>query len=74
MPSADQPPSVVFQLRQIIVDPEANLAKRFRALFSLKHLGAQGDDAAVEAIAAGFGSDSGTDSFPVALLTGLNGS
>ncbi|RPA82559.1 deoxyhypusine hydroxylase [Ascobolus immersus RN42] len=50
--------TAVPQLREILVSEESNLAKRFRALFSLKHLGAQGDKEAIEAIAAGFSTDS----------------
>jgi deoxyhypusine monooxygenase len=53
--------SAVPQLRKILVSEKSNLAKRFRALFSLKHLGAQGNKEAIEAIAAGFSTDSGTN-------------
>ena len=45
-------------LQNVLCDENANLALRFRALFSLKHLGAQGDIAAIDAISAAFKSDS----------------
>lgn len=49
----------VSQLRAVLCDESANLAVRFRALFSLKHLATQGDVNAIDAIAAAFSSDSG---------------
>ncbi|KAI5805023.1 armadillo-type protein [Geopyxis carbonaria] len=46
-------------LRSVLVnDASPDLAIRFRALFSLKHLATQGSTAAIDAIAAGFGSTS----------------
>ena len=55
--SATQTASVP-ALRAILSAPTTNLAKRFRALFSLKHLGSQGDEDAIDAIAAAFETDS----------------
>ncbi|KAA8911504.1 armadillo-type protein [Sphaerosporella brunnea] len=47
------------ELRRILTDEtSSNLALRFRALFSLKHLATQGNTAAIDAIAAGFASNS----------------
>jgi deoxyhypusine monooxygenase len=47
------------ELRRILTDDASpNLALRFRALFSLKHLATQGNTAAIDAIAAGFASNS----------------
>ncbi|KAF3935726.1 hypothetical protein ABW19_dt0208851 [Dactylella cylindrospora] len=48
----------VTQLRTVLCDESANLALRFRALFSLKHLGVNGDLTAIDAIAAAFSSES----------------
>jgi deoxyhypusine monooxygenase len=45
-------------LAATLVDAKSPLALRFRALFSLKALGAQGDVKAIDAIAAGFSDDS----------------
>ena len=45
-------------LGALLVDTKSPLALRFRALFSLKALGAEGDKAAIDAIAAGFKDDS----------------
>jgi len=53
------PAETLAQLRAILCDDSANLALRFRALFSLKHLATNGDLGAVDAIAAAFSSDSG---------------
>ncbi|RPB23180.1 ARM repeat-containing protein, partial [Terfezia boudieri ATCC MYA-4762] len=49
---------ILAQLRAVLCDDSANLALRFRALFSLKHLATNGDIGAVEAIASAFSSDS----------------
>lgn len=47
------------ELRRILVDDSSsNLALRFRALFSLKHLATNGSTAAIDAIVAGFTSTS----------------
>ncbi|KAF3901487.1 hypothetical protein ABW20_dc0102879 [Dactylellina cionopaga] len=48
----------VSQLQTVLCDESANLALRFRALFSLKHLGVNGDLKAIDAIAAAFSSES----------------
>ena len=53
----------VLALRQTLCDEESELAKRFRALFSLKHLASQNPPSeatvpAIEAIAAAFASPS----------------
>lgn len=53
------PAETLAQLRVVLCDDSANLALRFRALFSLKHLATNGDLGAVDAIAAAFSSDSG---------------
>ncbi|ORY87745.1 Deoxyhypusine hydroxylase [Protomyces lactucae-debilis] len=45
-------------LAETLVNVKAPLALRFRALFSLKALGAAGDSQAIDAIAAGFKDDS----------------
>lgn len=48
------------ELRRILCDDSGdNLALRFRALFSLKHMATQGDLSAIDAIAAAFSSNSG---------------
>ncbi|TGZ85067.1 ARM repeat-containing protein [Ascodesmis nigricans] len=47
------------QLRAVLTDDSSpNLALRFRALFSLKHLAVNGSTSAIDAIAAAFASDS----------------
>lgn len=52
--------NTVSHLRAILCDdPNSSLAFRFRALYSLKHLAAQGDLEAIDAIASGFHCDSG---------------
>ncbi|KAF3926634.1 hypothetical protein AA313_de0210103 [Arthrobotrys entomopaga] len=48
----------VNHLQTVLCDESANLALRFRALFSLKHLGVNGDLKAIDAIAAAFSSES----------------
>ncbi|KAJ6259275.1 hypothetical protein Dda_6174 [Drechslerella dactyloides] len=48
----------VSQLQSVLCDESANLALRFRALFSLKHFGVNGDLTAIDAIAAAFPSES----------------
>ena len=53
------PAETLAQLRAVLCDDSANLALRFRALFSLKHLATNGDLGAVDVIAAAFSSDSG---------------
>lgn len=54
--------TTVATLRDALTSERVPLARRFRALFSLKHLAAQGDEqqslAAIEAIAAAFSSPS----------------
>jgi len=58
-PTAMATTDPVPELRRVLCDDASpNLALRFRALFSLKHLATQGNTAAVEAIAAAFISDS----------------
>jgi len=46
------------ELRRILAEETSSLALRFRALFSLKHLAAQGNTSAIDAIAAAFSSES----------------
>ncbi|KAL7270620.1 deoxyhypusine hydroxylase [Rhizina undulata] len=48
----------VTKLREVLCDDSSNLALRFRALFSLKHLATQGDLTAIDAISAAFASNS----------------
>lgn len=50
--------NAVAQLGDALCDTREPLAKRFRALFSLKALGSEGDEAAIDAIARGFADDS----------------
>ncbi|KAF8476011.1 deoxyhypusine hydroxylase [Kalaharituber pfeilii] len=50
--------TTVFKLRTVLCNENENLALRFRALFSLKHLATQGDIEAIDAIASAFLSDS----------------
>jgi len=63
-PSRDTPPdSTLRSLREVLTSEHAPLAKRFRALFSLKHLASQQPPTrqtleAIEAIAAAFNSPS----------------
>lgn len=53
-------PDPVPELRKVLCDDSGdNLALRFRALFSLKHMATQGDLSAIDAIAAAFSSNSG---------------
>lgn len=48
------------ELRRVLCDDLGdNLALRFRALFSLKHMATQGNLSAIDAIAAAFSSNSG---------------
>ncbi|KAI5841379.1 armadillo-type protein [Morchella snyderi] len=52
-------PDPIPELRRVLCDDSGdNLALRFRALFSLKHLATQGDLSAIDAIAAAFSSNS----------------
>ncbi|EWC45365.1 deoxyhypusine hydroxylase [Drechslerella stenobrocha 248] len=48
----------VSKLQAVLCNESENLAVRFRALFSLKHLGVNGDTKAIDAIAAAFSSES----------------
>jgi deoxyhypusine monooxygenase len=61
-PSATSPPQsedpTTLALRKTLTSESEPLAKRFRALFSLKHLACQGSLPAINAIAAGFTSPS----------------
>lgn len=61
-PSAMTPPPTVdpaiLTLRKTLISESEPLARRFRALFSLKHLACQGNFTAIQAIAAGFVSPS----------------
>ena len=61
-PSATSPPPTedptILALRKTVCTESEALAKRFRALFSLKHLACQGSLPAIQAIAAGFASPS----------------
>lgn len=64
-PSATSLPSAtseadltVISLRKTLISESETLARRFRALFSLKHLACQSSLSAIEAIAAGFESPS----------------
>ena len=61
-PSATSPPpafdSTIISLRKTLTSESETLARRFRALFSLKHLACQSSLPAIEAIAAGFESSS----------------
>jgi deoxyhypusine monooxygenase len=58
--TATQHVNVVPKLRSVLNNDAdiTNLALRFRALFSLKHLATQGDESAIAAIAAAFSSTS----------------
>lgn len=57
-------PDPIPELRRVLCDDSSdNLALRFRALFSLKHLATQGDLSAIDAIAAAFSSNSGIDKY-----------
>ena len=65
-------------LRRILIDEKAALAKRFRALFSLKHTAAQVPPTeqtvpAIEAIAAAFGSPSALLKHELAYCLGQSG-
>ncbi|KAG9230671.1 putative Deoxyhypusine hydroxylase [Amylocarpus encephaloides] len=61
-PSATTPPPVedpaILALRKTLTTESEPLARRFRALFSLKHLACQSSIPAIQAIAAGFKSPS----------------
>lgn len=61
-PSATSPPSsedgTISALRKMLTTESEPLARRFRALFSLKHLACQSSLPAIQAIAAGFESPS----------------
>ena len=61
-PSATSPPptvdSTILSLRKTLTSESEPLARRFRALFSLKHIACQGSLPAIEAIAAAFASPS----------------
>ncbi|EHK99606.1 putative Deoxyhypusine hydroxylase [Glarea lozoyensis 74030] len=61
-PSATTPPPVedptILALRKTVTSESEPLARRFRALFSLKHFACQGSIPAIQAIAAGFASPS----------------
>ena len=64
-PSATTPPPAqdaidptILTLRKTLTTESEPLAKRFRALFSLKHLACQSSIPAIDAIAAGFSSPS----------------
>jgi deoxyhypusine monooxygenase len=61
-PSATSPPPAldptILSLRKTLTSESEPLARRFRALFSLKHLACQSSLPAIQAIAAGFASPS----------------
>merc|ERR1711939_398361 len=61
-PSATSPPPTsdptILALRKTLCSENEPLARRFRALFSLKHLACQSSDPAIQAIAADFASPS----------------
>jgi deoxyhypusine monooxygenase len=61
-PSATSPPPTadptIITLRKTLTSESEPLARRFRALFSLKHLACQSSISAIEAIAAAFTSPS----------------
>lgn len=61
-PSATSPPPAldptILSLRKTLTSESEPLARRFRALFSLKHLACQSSISAIQAIAAGFASPS----------------
>jgi deoxyhypusine monooxygenase len=61
-PSATSPPPTedptILTLRKTLTSESESLARRFRALFSLKHLACQSSLPAIQAIAAAFGSPS----------------
>ena len=63
----------VVQLGNALCDTNEPLAKRFRALFSLKALGSEGDVAAIDAIARGFGDDSELLKHELAYVLGQTG-
>jgi deoxyhypusine monooxygenase len=59
--SANSPPTedpTILTLRKTVTTESEPLARRFRALFSLKHFACQGSISAIQAIAAGFVSPS----------------
>ncbi|EMC91725.1 hypothetical protein BAUCODRAFT_38836 [Baudoinia panamericana UAMH 10762] len=70
--------TTVFELRKVLISEQAPLAKRFRALFSLKHLAAQTPATpetfpAIEAIAAAFSSPSALLKHELAYCLGQSG-
>ena len=72
------PDPAVLELRKILTNENAALAKRFRALFSLKHLAAQAPSTsltvpAIEAIAAAFTSPSALLKHELAYCLGQSG-
>lgn len=77
-PAAAAADSTVLALRKTLTDENAALARRFRALFSLKHLAAQNPATsqsvpAIEAIAAGFSSPSALLKHELAYCLGQSG-